>query len=226
MNVFLTITAGVDTGPFDIYTNDDNFTTPIQTGITKVQLVAGYLCTGVTNNATIIRVKSVGYCTSFVNANIVYPTPTPTPSPTPPPTPSPTPPPPTPTPTSYNLTYHFSKECEPECSKTSGNIEVNGVEIFPWNFLTNMGIVEVTSGFTPGSVIDVYGLSLAPPHCPTGDFSSSTLVIGVYEGGPSGQEVYYESTTTPPDDEGILFGTTFTLNQDMYISITSTCNEP
>jgi hypothetical protein len=90
MNVLLTITAGLDTGPFDIYTNVDNFTAPIEIGISKAQLVAGYLCTVVPNGATIIRVKSTGDCANFANANINFAPPTPTPTITPTQTPTPT----------------------------------------------------------------------------------------------------------------------------------------
>lgn len=73
MNVLLTITAGVDAGPFNIYTNADSFVTPIEYGISKTDLLSGYVCTVVPNNATIIRVKSTGGCNSFVNANISSP---------------------------------------------------------------------------------------------------------------------------------------------------------
>lgn len=125
MDVLLTLTtAGLDTGPFDIYTNVDNFVAPIETGITKYQLVTGYLCTAVPDGTTIIRVKSTGDCTNYADASIGFTTPTPTPTHTPTPTPTVTP---TPTPTNtpqasggppYNHAGSISSE-------TSGNLACN-----------------------------------------------------------------------------------------------------
>jgi len=91
MVVLLTITAGLDTGPFDIYSNATGSFVVVETGISKTQLVAGYTCNIMPDGTTIVRVKSVGNCTNFVDATIVYPTPTPTPSQTPNSTPTPTP---------------------------------------------------------------------------------------------------------------------------------------
>jgi len=104
MVVLLTITAGLDTGPFDIYSNATGTFVIVETGISKAQLVAGYTCSIMPDGTTVVRVKSVGTCTNFVDATITYPTPTPTPSQTPNSTPSPTPtrtPTPTPNPSSH-----------------------------------------------------------------------------------------------------------------------------
>jgi hypothetical protein len=69
--VLLTLTtAGPGTGPFDLYSNVDGYTTPFQTNITKSQLVLGYTSILVPNAATIIRIKSKGTCTTYVDITL------------------------------------------------------------------------------------------------------------------------------------------------------------
>ena len=68
MTVLVTLTlAGADTGPFDIYSDADGYTTPLASGISKAALQAGYSLTGVPNGATIIRVTSLATCTNSLN---------------------------------------------------------------------------------------------------------------------------------------------------------------
>lgn len=43
MTVLITLTlAGSDTGPFDLYSNADGYTTAFETGISRAALIAGY----------------------------------------------------------------------------------------------------------------------------------------------------------------------------------------
>ena len=68
MNVFLTLTtAGSDSGPFDLYSEEDGFTTPFETGVSKSFLLLGYLSTVVPEFTNIVRVKSVGICINYVD---------------------------------------------------------------------------------------------------------------------------------------------------------------
>lgn len=68
MTVLVTLTlAGADTGPFDIYSDADGYTTPLASGISKSALEAGYSLTGVPDLATIIRVTSLETCTNSVD---------------------------------------------------------------------------------------------------------------------------------------------------------------
>jgi hypothetical protein len=68
MTVLITLTlAGVDTGPFDIYSDSDGYTTALVTGVAKSALEAGYSLAGVPNDATIIRVTSTGTCTNYID---------------------------------------------------------------------------------------------------------------------------------------------------------------
>jgi len=68
MNVIITLTtAGIDTGPFDLYSNVDSYVTPFANNVDKSALVAGYNSSAVPNGTTTIRVKSDGTCTNFVD---------------------------------------------------------------------------------------------------------------------------------------------------------------
>jgi hypothetical protein len=69
--VLITLTtAGADTGPFDLYSNADSYTSPFATGIAKATLVGGYTSIVVPDLATIIRVKSTSLCTNYVDLPI------------------------------------------------------------------------------------------------------------------------------------------------------------
>jgi hypothetical protein len=74
MNVLITLTnPGADTGPFNIYTNVDNYVTAVATNIAKATLVSGYNAT-VPATATTVKVESTGTCTSSIYLNIIQPT--------------------------------------------------------------------------------------------------------------------------------------------------------
>lgn len=71
-NVLITlISAGSDTGPFDLYSNANSYTVPFEIGVSKAALLAGYTSSLVPDAATIIRVKSTGTCTNNVDLSIV-----------------------------------------------------------------------------------------------------------------------------------------------------------
>jgi len=68
MTILITLTfAGTDTGPFDIYSNVDGFVTPLATGVSKAALEAGYSLLGVPDDASIIRVQSLGTCSNYLD---------------------------------------------------------------------------------------------------------------------------------------------------------------
>jgi Predicted solute binding protein len=74
MNVTITlVNPGVDTGPFNIYTNADNYVTAVATNIAKSALVAGYNAT-VPAIASTVKVESTGTCTSSIFLTIIQPT--------------------------------------------------------------------------------------------------------------------------------------------------------
>jgi hypothetical protein len=74
MNVLITLTtAGADTGPFNLYSNVDNYTTAFETNISKGILMAGYTSTIVPPGTTAIRVWSMGICANYVNITLTVP---------------------------------------------------------------------------------------------------------------------------------------------------------
>ena len=87
---------GTDAGPFSI---SDNVLGVIASGVTRAELLAGYVVS-TDVNSTVINVQSTGVCTTSIN--IPLPTPTPTPTPTAGPTATPTP---TPTATPYPVQF-------------------------------------------------------------------------------------------------------------------------
>jgi len=63
MTVLITLTlAGADTGPFDLYSDLDGYTTPFETGVSKAALLAGYLSSLVPDGTTNVLVQSTGVC--------------------------------------------------------------------------------------------------------------------------------------------------------------------
>ena len=63
MTVTITLTlAGSDTGPFDLYSDADGYTTAFETGIAKSSLVAGFTTSAVPVDTTNILAKSTGVC--------------------------------------------------------------------------------------------------------------------------------------------------------------------
>lgn len=64
-------TAGADTGPFNLYSNTDSYTTPFVSNVPKSSLVLGYSILAPTDT-TIIRVQSVGDCTNYIDLEIPH----------------------------------------------------------------------------------------------------------------------------------------------------------
>ena len=63
MEAFIKLTtAGNNTGPFDLLSDVDGFTAAFETGVNKVNLLAGYTSTVVPDFTTIIRVTSDSLC--------------------------------------------------------------------------------------------------------------------------------------------------------------------
>lgn len=70
--VVITLTiAGTDTGPFDLYSDADGYTSPFAINISKAVLTAGYTSYVVPDAATLIKVVSKGTCTNFAILPIV-----------------------------------------------------------------------------------------------------------------------------------------------------------
>jgi hypothetical protein len=186
MTVLITLTvAGVDTGPFSLYSDVDGFTTPFETGVSRAALLAGYTSTLVPFGSTEIIVQSEGICISGVEMPITgLPTTTTTSTSTtsttsttttiPPTTTTTTTIPPTTTTTTtvapaiLTLSYDTFGTWNASLSRTvSGNIDftaalVNGYDSIPCSFspietdhITAPKHLLITAGLTTGSVTNV-----------------------------------------------------------------------
>lgn len=68
MTVLITLTiAGTDSGPFDLYSDLDGYTSAFETGVSKTSLLAGYASALVPDFTNIIRVKSNGDCVNYID---------------------------------------------------------------------------------------------------------------------------------------------------------------
>lgn len=121
MTVLITLTtAGTDTGPFDLYSNADGYVSAFETGVSKAALQAGYSSSLVPNTATIIRVKSTGVCTNYIDIVLTGTTTTTTSSSS------------TSTTTTTTTTAFVCNDCR-NWNYVSGNIPVGGDVIHYYN---------------------------------------------------------------------------------------------
>jgi hypothetical protein len=63
-------TIGLAAGPFELYSDSDSYTVPFETGLTRAQLLAGFLSNNLPTSATIVRVKSTTYCVNYLDINV------------------------------------------------------------------------------------------------------------------------------------------------------------
>jgi hypothetical protein len=75
MTVLITLTtAGSNSGPFNLYSNLDGYTSAFATGISKSTLLAGYSSSAVPDFTTTIRLVSTGVCTNYIDIVLNAPT--------------------------------------------------------------------------------------------------------------------------------------------------------
>jgi hypothetical protein len=83
MTVLITLSvAGSDTGPFNLYSNLDGYTSAFETNVPKASLVAGYSSALVPDYTTTIRIISLGDCKNFIDVVVSTTTTTSTAAPT------------------------------------------------------------------------------------------------------------------------------------------------
>jgi hypothetical protein len=66
LSLITLITASLDSGPFDIYSNVDGFITPIANDVSKEDLLAGYTI-DVPEFTTTVRIQSDGICENYID---------------------------------------------------------------------------------------------------------------------------------------------------------------
>ncbi len=71
MTVLITLTtAGTDSGPFNLYSNLDGFTSAFETGVSRSALLAGYSSALVPDYTTTVRLVSTGVCVNYVDISV------------------------------------------------------------------------------------------------------------------------------------------------------------
>lgn len=72
MTVLITLTAaGLDTGPFDLYSDLDGYTSAFETGVDKATLLSGYPCFTIPDYTNTVRIKSNnGLCTNSIDVPV------------------------------------------------------------------------------------------------------------------------------------------------------------
>jgi hypothetical protein len=67
-------TAGSDTGPFDLYSNIDGFLVPFESGVSKLDLEAGYISYLIPDSTITVRVQSTSVlCPNYIDLVIEAP---------------------------------------------------------------------------------------------------------------------------------------------------------
>lgn len=62
--------VGINTGPFSLYSNADNYLSPFETDISRVSISIGYTSTLIPDTATVVRVQSIGKCNNYIDINV------------------------------------------------------------------------------------------------------------------------------------------------------------
>jgi|ERR1035437_9437217 hypothetical protein len=71
MTVLITLTtAGTDSGPFNLYSNVDGYTSAFASGISRVTLLTGYSSASIPDYTSVIRVMSEGICINSIDISV------------------------------------------------------------------------------------------------------------------------------------------------------------
>jgi len=71
MTLTITLTvSGSDTGPFDLYSNVDGYSSAFATGIARATLISGYTSSSVPDWTNVVRIQSTGTCTNYIDVSV------------------------------------------------------------------------------------------------------------------------------------------------------------
>lgn len=72
MTLYITLTTPLtDANLFNLYSNEDGFTSAFATNISKVTLLSGYTAYNVPSGTTVVRIVSVGeVCYNYIEVNV------------------------------------------------------------------------------------------------------------------------------------------------------------
>lgn len=72
MIILTTLTdAGINSGPFDLYSNVDGYTSAFASGVSRASLLAGYSSSAAPDGTVTVRIKSNGACTNYIDVPVV-----------------------------------------------------------------------------------------------------------------------------------------------------------
>lgn len=72
MTVTITLTiSGSNTGPFDLYSDTDGYTTAFESAVARASLIAGYTTALVPDGTNTIRLVSTGECTNYIDISVI-----------------------------------------------------------------------------------------------------------------------------------------------------------
>ena len=72
MTVTITLTiSGSNTGPFELYSDLDGYVTPFESGVARLDLIAGYTTALVPDWTNTIKIVSTGVCTNSIFVSVV-----------------------------------------------------------------------------------------------------------------------------------------------------------
>lgn len=200
ISVYIKLTiAGISIGPFDLYSDVDNFADAFDEGITREDLIAGYTSNLVPEGTTQIKIQSLGVCTNYIIINVAPPAP-PTTTTTTSSTSSTT----TTTTTiapnylEYNI---LEPDCETDCPRTNGEILINGVQAYSWTGFTTL---PVTGLLYPeiGDTITINATCYAGGTCSVGMLATISITVndvlceGVTEGADAQCAFTFSENTT------------------------------
>ena len=72
--MLITLTsAGADTGPFNLFSDVNGYSTPFELGVDKGDLLAGYTSSVIPDGTVIVRVTSTGTCGNYIDIPVEFP---------------------------------------------------------------------------------------------------------------------------------------------------------
>ena len=183
MTVYITFTSfGSDSGPFNLYSNVDGFSSAFAAGVSKAQLLAGFPTNSVPNGTTVIRAKSFGICTNFVDLSVVAAPTTTTSTTLIPPTTTTTTAPPTTTTTTTVMISSFVKTGESSTIQSMnvfGTLTMTPNTNFEWsvNLSGTFNPFQLSDGFNSYPSVNVSGLTTGIANSgPTGVLAITILL--------------------------------------------------
>lgn len=237
ISVTITLTAaGAGTGPFNLFSDTDSFTNPFEGNIGVNQLTSGYTSVVVPTGTTVIRVKSAGICTNYVDLPLTVPSVSLTPSITVTPSATPTVTP-TVTPTisitpSPTLSVSVTPSQTPSISITptlTPTISVTpSISITPSVTLSVSPTPPSTDVYLVYRVVNIggdnYDLRFTLSNTNGSDSPSNQITVGFDIGTLSNQDILYSATCGAIDVSGTWYLTSGTSTTTKPITCTGGFN--